>query len=150
MSRADIPIKCTRCRQQCMHSELLAKPVKTPGIAMNQMVCPKCGCKSYYDMSPQVAWCWSSGLIEIGDTLPENESDGSGAIHIAKGPKADLTAVLGVLARNGYCGQLLVPGVPEADTSEAKVVALNAWHAWCAKGNGRKSRHGVEFIKEPS
>lgn len=149
MSHTDIPIKCTRCRHQCMHSELLDKPCKkTSGIAMYQKVCPKCGCKSYYDMTPQVAWCWASGLIEIGDTPPADKADGSGAIVIADGPKSSLQVTLSVKARHGQgasSGKLLVPGVPEAESQQAAGDALSAWLEWCAKSNGKKHSNGVTF-----
>lgn len=146
----DIPVQCTRCRHQCMESEWPRKPAKMGGVNVQQHVCPKCGCKSYYDMRPQVAWCWATGLIEVGYAMPADKADGSGAILIAKGPKSSLTAVLDGVVRLSYSGQRLVPGVPEAATPAAAVDALNAWHAWCAKGNGRKGRHGVEFVKAPS
>jgi hypothetical protein len=146
---SDIPVKCTRCRHQCMESQWLDKPVKCSGISMSRKVCPKCGCQSYYDMRPQVAWCWASGLIEIGDKAPEASADGSGAIVIASGPKYGLHGVLEVLARWGQgssAGKLLVPGVPEAENSDFGADALRAWLIWCAKGNGKKHRYGVEFI----
>lgn len=145
----DIPVKCSRCRHQCMESAWHDKPVKASGsISMTEKVCPKCGCKSYYDMRPQVAWCWASGLIEIGDKAPEDSADGGGAIVIATGPKCELVAILGTLARHGQGasnGKLLVPGVPEADNGEAAVDALGEWLTWCAKRNGKKSSGGVEF-----
>lgn len=156
MSRADIPVQCSRCRHKCMESEwvdtLIERKKLTGGIfiGMSEKTCPKCGCKSYYDIRPQMAWCWSTGLIEVGDAKPEDKADGSGAILIAKGPKSWLTAVLDGVARRSYSGKRLVPGVPEAATPDAALDALIAWHAWCAKGNGKKYRHGVEFIKEPS
>ncbi len=144
----DIEVKCTRCRHQCMESQWVNKPSKTPG--MTHKVCPKCGCQSYYDMRPQVAWCWASGLIEIGDAMPDGKgmADGCGAILIASGPKSGLKVVLSVLARHGMGashGKLLVPGVPEAGGQREAGDALIAWLAQCAKGNGHKGRYGVEF-----
>jgi hypothetical protein len=150
MSACDIPIKCTRCRHQCMESEWQDKPVKCSGISMTKKICPKCNCKSYYDMRPQVAWCWASGLIEICDKAPEDSANGSGAIVIASGPKSGLYSVLSAVARHGQgvsAGKLIVPGVPEADTADGAVDMLRAWLIWCAKGNGKKHRHGVEFVK---
>jgi hypothetical protein len=85
MSTHDIPIKCPRCRHQCMESEWQDKPIKCSDISATEKVCPKCGCKSYYDMRPQVAWCWASGLIEIGDKAPGDKADGSGVIVIPDG-----------------------------------------------------------------
>lgn len=149
MSRANIPVKCTRCRHSCMESEWVDMPSKRYG-GCTEATCPRCGCKSYYDCSPQVAWCWASGLIEIGDALPPSSPDGGGAIEIARGPKFALKGQIGVVARRGYgagAGQLLVPGVPEAEGQQAKGDALAQWLGWCGK---RKSRDGVTFSKEVS
>lgn len=91
-------------------------------------------------MRPQVAWCWASGLIEIGNAMPANGPDGDGPIEIARGPKSDLEGVLNVLARHGKgasAGKLLVPGVPEASDGRAAIDALNIWLAWCAKNRSR-------------
>jgi hypothetical protein len=150
----DIPVKCCRCRHQCMESEWLdkPKPLRGGGISLTEKGCLKCGCKSYYDMSPQVAWCWASGLIEIGDNVPEKSADGSGAIVIATGPKFAMKAVLSVVARHGQGaseGQLIVPGVPEADSQDQACDALSTWLSWCANGNGRKQRYGVQFVTPP-
>ena len=145
MSAIDIPVKCTRCRHACMESDWIDVPSKRYG-GCTEKTCPRCGCKSYYDCRPQVAWCWATGLIDIGDSMPTDSADGSGAIEIARGPKYALKGRLEVVARHGYTkGQLLVPGVPEADSQEAKGDALAAWLAWCGK---RKNRDGVIFAKE--
>ncbi|MDD4942573.1 MAG: hypothetical protein PHQ13_03440 [Rhodoferax sp.] len=149
MTLIDIPVKCTRCRHQCMESHWLNNPVKTTGsISMTEKVCPKCGCRSYYDMRPQVAWCWASGLIEIGDKEPSDSADGGGAIKIASGAKSELHGVLSALARKGQgasAGKLLVPGVPEGASQKDAFSALQAWLAWAAKGNGNVYRHSVVF-----
>jgi len=97
------------------------------------------------DMRHQVAWCWASGLIEIGEAMPPDDADGGGAILIASGPKALLEQRLNVLARHGKgasAGKLLVPGVPEADTQQHKCDALGAWLAWAAGGSNPE---GVVF-----
>lgn len=141
----DILVKCTRCRNEHMESERVRKP--RCSIA-SDLCCPRCGGTSFYDMRPQVAWCWASGLIEVGDSMPDDGPDGSGAIQIASGPKAFLTGRLSVVARHGQgasAGKLLVPGVPEADGQTAKVDALVAFLAWCGKG---KPRDGVVFCQE--
>jgi hypothetical protein len=73
------------------------------------------------------AWCWQSGLIEIGRELPE------GALMVATGRHRDLERILEVLARHGkgkLKGTLLVPGVPESHGNK-KVDALTAWLQWC-------------------
>ena len=78
MSRINISCKCTRCRNQHMEADRVQKLRPSSGsIPMFDLVCPRCGCTSFYDMSPQLAWCWASGLIEIGDALPGNKTDGS-------------------------------------------------------------------------
>lgn len=99
-------------------------------------------------MRLQVAWCWASGLIEIGDQAPGDSTDGGGAIVIATGPKSSLKGVLSAVARHGMgasAGKLLVPGVPEAGTQKDAADALSAWLSWCAKNNGKKHRDGVQF-----
>lgn len=145
----DIPVQCTRCRNRHMESERVGMQSKQiPGA--KDMVCPRCSCKSYYDLRPQVAWCWASGLIEIGDEMPADSDDGSGAIPVAAGPKAFLKGALDAVARHGYgasSGKLLVPGVPEASSQKEACDALSKWLTWCAKGNGKKGRHGVVFEK---
>ena len=145
------PVKCTRCRHMHAEADRISRPQprrSTGEIQVNDMVCPRCGCKNYYDCTPQVAWCWASGLIEIGNALPPNEPDGGGAIEIAAGPKYALKGQLSALARHGKgasAGMLLVPGVPEAEGQRAKADALAQWLAWCGR---RKSRDGVSFAKE--
>lgn len=142
MSRADIICKCTRCKNTHMESSRVSVPYKSDP-AMHELVCPKCRCRSFFDMTPSVAWAWASGLIEIGDTVPD------GAIKIAEGPMCDLKLKVGVAARHGRgncAGKLLVPGIPEAETEQTKGDALARWLEWCAKGNGKKHRNGVVFV----
>lgn len=77
-----------------------------------------------------IAYCWATGLIEFGDQVPE------GALSIASGAPQLLRAVISVRARHGKGaseGKLLVPGVPEAPSDQAKGDALQAWLAWCAQ-----------------
>lgn len=143
----DILVRCTRCTFRHMESERVQKVRKT-NIAVSDLVCPRCGCKSYFDMRPQVAWCWASGLIQIGDAVPADSASGGGAIVIATGPKVFLESTLSAVARHGYGaseGLLLVPGVPEVDGQDAKADALADWLAWCAKRNGK---NGVMFTTE--
>lgn len=52
------------------------------------------------------AYCWASGLIEFGNTLPE------GALPIVTGNEKQVHDVVTVLARHAYNGDLLVPGIP--------------------------------------
>ena len=139
----DILVQCTRCKNQHHASKRISKRGRN---GMYDLVCPKCNCKSYYDMSPWAAWCYASGLIEIGDpnSIPE------GASKIAHGPKSFLDAQISVVARHvkGESGnQLLVPGVPEANSQAEKMAALEEFMQWCEKRNGKKSSNGVVFCR---
>lgn len=72
-----------------------------------------------------IAYCWRTGRIDFGRTLPE------GAIQIAKGPSKKLRPLIEVTARHAYDGKtLLVPGVPEADTEEHAGDALGRFIDW--------------------
>lgn len=148
MSRVNIPCKCTRCRNKHMETDRIQKPrPQSGGIPTFDLVCPRCGCTSFYDMSPQVAWCWASGLIEIGDALPADKPGGSGALQFASGPKYALKYQVEVMARHGRgdgAGTLLVPGVPEAADQDKAMDALSNWLTLC---NRRKSSDGVVFKK---
>ena len=137
----DIPVQCCRCKHKHMESQRKSKLVSSSGISMSDLVCPKCECKTYYDMREQVAWCWRSGLIEIGDEMPANSPEGGGAIFVARGPKAFLKAELEVAARHGQgasVGKLIVPGVPEAESDEDAANALKEWLEWRSKGSWKK------------
>lgn len=116
------------------------------GAGHSESVCPRCKCRSYYDLRPQVAWCFASGQIEFGDegAVP------NGGIVIARGEKSSLKGVVAVLARQsrGLPSALIVPGVPEASDQKAASNALAIWLKWCTKGNGQKGRHGVVFETE--
>ena len=138
----DFEVQCTRCRNKHMESE---RHLQVVGAGRWARVCPRCNCQSYFDVRPQIAWCWSSGLIETGneDAMPV------GAILIANGPKAHLIGTIAALARIGQGaseGKFLVPGVPELDDQKAKGDALAKWLRWCARNNGHKGRHGVVFV----
>ena len=67
------------------------------------------------------AYAWESGLIEFGQRVP------NGALLIVDGPAKRVKHVVNVLARVGYEGGLLVPGVPEGETENAKLDALTAF-----------------------
>lgn len=142
----DIQVKCTRCRNKHMESE--RPEIRDPqykGMRVFTRVCPRCGCKNFYELTPQFAWCWASGLIEYGDMPPAENTDGSGAILIAHGPKFALKGFLEVTARHGKgssAGKLLVPGVPESESQEAAGDALEAWLKWC---NGLATRDGISL-----
>ncbi|WP_353191973.1 hypothetical protein [Pandoraea pnomenusa] len=146
----DTFVKCTRCRFQHREAERVLKPrprQSTATLRVSDTCCPRCNCKSFYDMRPQVAWCWASGLIEIGDAAPANSADGRGPIVIATGPKYALKPFLDVVARHGKgesSGLLLVPGVPEAEDPLQAAGALRSWIDWCAKSKSCQ-RDGIQF-----
>lgn len=148
--RSDQSVKCCRCRHVHQESDRVEKApskAKAGALVMTQLVCPKCGANAFYELREQIAWCWASGLIEIGDEMPKDSSTG-GAIEIARGPKYALRPLIAVVARHGKgesAGQFLVPGVPEAEGQNAKGDALAAFLRWC---NARKRRDGVTFARE--
>ncbi|EEI1617885.1 host nuclease inhibitor protein [Salmonella enterica] len=70
-------------------------------------------------MKPTItAYCWASGLIEFGHTLPE------GALPIITGNEKRVREEVEVLARHAYNGDLLVPGIPEAVSQDEAHEAL--------------------------
>lgn len=71
-----------------------------------------------------IAYCWASGLIEFGCTVP------SGAIVIATGATAPLHKLIEPTSRLAYDGALLVPGVPEAADQQAAGDALAKHLHW--------------------
>lgn len=82
-----------------------------------------------------IAFCWASGRIEFGTSIPE------GALEIARGASKRLAEAISVVARHGYEeGVLLVPGVPEAEGEPAKLAALQAWLLWCSGAS-----RGIKF-----
>ncbi len=92
-------------------------------------------------MTPMVAYCWASGLIEFGESVPD------GAIPVAHGPKADLKYEIQVMARHGKgesSGKLIVPGIPEADDQRAAGDALERFLVRGSKSRTAK-KYGVVF-----
>lgn len=88
------------------------------------------------------AWCWQSGLIDIGEAAPE------GALLFAAGPRRALEEQITAAARHGTGkskGLLLVPGVPEARNPDAAVEALISFVEWRAERNGV---HQVVFSRD--
>ncbi|EIZ2110916.1 host nuclease inhibitor protein [Salmonella enterica] len=70
-------------------------------------------------MKPTItAYCWVSGLIEFGNTLPE------GALPIVTGSEKQMRDEVTVMARHAYNGDLLVPGIPEAASQNEAREAL--------------------------
>lgn len=94
---------------------------------------------------PVTAWAWQSGLIEFGKEVPE------GALSFATGMDRPLRSIVSVLAREGQgksAGLLLVPGVPEAESSRQQINAFITWVEWCAKRNGKPDANGVVFARK--
>lgn len=74
-------------------------------------------------MKPTItAYCWASGLIEFGNTLPE------GALPIVTGNEKQVHDEVTVMARHAYNGDLLVPGIPEAVCMDEYREALFRFH----------------------
>lgn len=91
-------------------------------------------------MSNLFAYCWRSGVIDIGAVVPK------GAIEIARGPRKELTDFIGAVSRHAYDGEtLLVPGVPEAESDVAAVQALMAFVTWL--GSGQRHNGAIEVTK---
>lgn len=143
MEEHDIPVRCCRCKHKHNESQRIGKPHKTDS-AITEMTCPCCGARSYFDLSPLVAWCWASGLIEFGEVVPV------GAIKIAHGPKAYLKSEIKVRARHGRgesAGKLLVPGIPESNDQLTAGNALQSFIDWGSKSRTAK-KHGVVFTSK--
>ena len=137
MTQIKDPVKCTRCHD--IHPESVRSSHPRPHDCIplvSDTLCPRCGGTIFIKLKKQVAWCWASGLIEIGDAMPADGPDGAGAILIAEGPWDYLHMALGTFARHGQGESrdlLLVPGVPEAEDQQAKGDALEAWLNRCAR-----------------
>jgi hypothetical protein len=71
------------------------------------------------------AFCWANGVIEFQraeDGLPE------GTLPIAFGAETEVRGLMNALARHGFDqGTLLVPGIPEAESDDGKLAALQAF-----------------------
>ena len=94
------------------------------------------------------AYCWQTGLIQIA---PGSEAMPEGALPVATGPERALRAALDAAARHGQGksnGKLLVPGVPEAQSSVEQVDALTNWLDWRGKANGKPGSFGVVFASK--
>lgn len=140
MQENDILVRCCRCNNRHNESERILKP-RRDEQSIRESTCPRCGARSYFDLRPMVAYCWASGLIEFGESVPDD------AIKIAHGPKADLKCCVEVLARQGKgssAGKLLVPGIPEASDQRAAGDALAAFIDWASKSRLAR-KNGVVF-----
>lgn len=87
-----------------------------------------------------IAYCWSSGLIEFGKTIP------NGALEIIRGPEKKIRETISATARHGYgrsAGKLLVPGIPEAPNQEKALDALFDFMDWLGECEKRREEnHG--------
>lgn len=82
-----------------------------------------------------IAYCFASGHVEFGDTLPE------GAIEIARGRKALVRKHIGGTTRLAYDNTtLLVPGVLEAVSYDEAEAALVGYLLWLKKREAPGSR----------
>ena len=77
-------------------------------------------------MKKLIAYCFRNGVIEFSYELPE------GAIEIAQScDEEKLKAFINVRARHGYNeGELLIPGVPEAQSDDQAILALAKFIKW--------------------
>lgn len=122
-------IKCTRCRYACTQSEWVDVPSKKFANA-TEGACPRCGCRSFFDMAPQVLWIFRDGLVQMGERM-HHEPD-SGPLLIAAGPRCELELIMGMMAqrvfeRDGW----LVPNVGQAQAVREKLLAVDAWLNKC-------------------
>ena len=111
-----------------------------------ETVCPRCGCKSFYDMTPIVAWCYPSGLIAFGTQLPPEEN--RVWAEIGRGPAYSFRPFIEAKARRGYgedAFEHIVPGMSEAEGLHDKHAAFSRW---IASIKPRRPRDGIT-VKEP-
>jgi hypothetical protein len=93
-------------------------------------------------MNKVKAYCWRSGLIEFGSKVP------SGAIPIidTHGKQISRESIESG-ARLGYDHSLLVPGIPEADSDEAAMEALEKWIEWLSDPRAYNLKQQMEATK---
>lgn len=77
------------------------------------------------------AYCWRGGIIEFGPRIPD------GALPIDRGTERSVRRRVEPLARRGYDGRLLVPGIPEAAGDVEALEAYQRFEALIA----RKRKH---------
>ena len=46
-------VKCCRCRNKHLHSERVSVPSTKFGFGVNDLVCPRCSCRSYYELKQE-------------------------------------------------------------------------------------------------
>jgi hypothetical protein len=78
--------------------------------------------------SETIAYCWATGVIEFGTTVPD------GAIEISRGKDRLVRNMVAGTARVAHDNKtLLVPGIPEAPNQHAAGDALAAHLRWLKK-----------------
>lgn len=80
------------------------------------------------------AYAWSTGLIEFADAQ-EKVPGGTllfadNVAHLTELDDEAFETFVSVKARHGHKGELLVPGVPEADDPMTAVDAAYSWIEW--------------------
>ncbi len=87
--------------------------------------------------------CWRSGEVEVKRSVPR------GAVSILEGHGTHLKRILGPAARHAYDGvTLLVPGVPEAESDDEAIEAVNRFQAWLERGESlRASKRVAQAIE---
>lgn len=82
------------------------------------------------------AICWASGLIEF---LEDGMRKPNGAIVFASDDSVEaLKDKVSAVARHGYDGSLLVPGVPEASDGDKALEAMLRWRDWAFPATERE------------
>jgi len=72
-----------------------------------------------------VLYVWRSGVMRVGRQCP------SGALALATGPERRLRQLMCARSRHAYDGRTrLLPGIPEADTEQQALKALNGFLDW--------------------
>ncbi len=82
-----------------------------------------------------VAYCWQSGQIGIGPTIPK------GALPIVWGSRRRVEKIISGTARLSRTDNetYLVPGIPEAPDGNAKLKALETYVEWIEKRKARRA-----------
>ena len=82
-----------------------------------------------------IAYCYRSGLVEFGETLPK------GALLIDKGRGKKWRKGVEVKCRLAYDGETyLVPGVPEAETNKDAYSAYERFCQWLKSCRAKKAK----------
>ena len=138
--------QCTRCKNKHLESERKSVQDKKFSFA-SDLVCPRCGCKNFYDITPAKAWCRMSGVIGMGTADEQLDPYAGKPILFATGPHCDLTTRLNREAERAMFGWV-VPGMPKAKDEKDAMVILRLWVNRCSYANGSRLARGVVFDLE--